>query len=110
MEQGTPGSVSNTGKMAKATTLLFLMAIILTEGARDMPLKDQVYSPQGLLGLWGLPLFGLPLPFLKPPPWLGHGGPCCGGLFPFLGKPKAGTPLKNFTKVDVNGDAIDPSP
>lgn len=54
MEQGTPGTVSNTGKMAKATTLLFLMAIILTEGARDMPLKDQVYSPQGLLGLWGL--------------------------------------------------------
>ncbi|KAK5819291.1 hypothetical protein V6Z11_A07G183700 [Gossypium hirsutum] len=110
MEQRSPGIVSNMGKMAKATTLLFLMAIILTEGARDMPLKDQVYSPQGLLGLWGLPLFGLPLPFLKPTPWLGHGGPCCGGLFPFLGTPKAGTPLKNFTKADVNGNAIDASP
>ncbi|KAL4308067.1 hypothetical protein GQ457_01G037570 [Hibiscus cannabinus] len=98
--------------MAKAIAfLLFLMTIILSGGARDVPvpvpLKDEVYSPQGLLGPWGLPLFGLPpLPFLRPP-WLGLGG-CCGGLFPFLGTPKAGAPLNKPTKADGNG--IDPSP
>ncbi|KAK8631108.1 hypothetical protein V6N13_079871 [Hibiscus sabdariffa] len=110
--------------MAKAIAfLLFLMTIILSGGARDVPVpvpvpvKDEVYSPQGLLGPWGspwgLPLFGLPpLPFLRPP-WLGLGG-CCGGLFPFLGTPKAGAPLNKPTKVDGNGNGngngIDPSP
>ncbi|KAK8495678.1 hypothetical protein V6N13_100102 [Hibiscus sabdariffa] len=110
-------------KMAKAIAfLLFLMTITLSGGARDVPVpvpvKDEVYSPQGLLGPWGLPFFGLPpLPFLKPP-WLGLGG-CCGGPFPFpfpfpfLGTPKAGAPLNNKpTKADGNGNGnvIDPSP
>ena len=100
-------------KTAKATFLLvlYLMAILLTEGERDMPAEDQVYSPQSLLGLGGLPLFGWSLPLFKPPWFEG----CCGGLLPFHGAPKAGTALNNangqpneVTKGD--GNAIDQSP
>ena len=76
--------------MAIILLVLFLMAILPT-GGKDMPAKDEVYSPQSLLALWGLPLFGWPLPLFKSP-WFGG---CCGGLLPFHGAPKAGLTLNN---------------
>ncbi|XWS31258.1 hypothetical protein CRYUN_Cryun23aG0061900 [Craigia yunnanensis] len=100
-------------KIAKATFLiiLFLMPILMTEGGRAMPTKDEVYSPQSLLGLWGLPLLGWPLPPFKPP-WFGG---CCGGLLPFHGAPNAGAALNkaNGQRTEVtkgDGNAIDQSP
>ena len=104
--------VSMEKKIAKATfLLLFLMAFLLTEGGRDMPAKDEVYSPQSLLGPLGLPLFGWPFPLFKPPWFRGS----CGGLFPFHGAPKAGAALNkaNGQRTEVtkgNGNAIDQSP
>ncbi|XVF32165.1 hypothetical protein REPUB_Repub17cG0058200 [Reevesia pubescens] len=97
-------------KIAKATFLLliFLMVILLTDGGREMPMpaKDEVYSPQSLIGLWGLPLLGWQLPLFKPPLFKG----CCGGLFPFHGAPLNIANVPGTEETKAKGSSIDQSP
>jgi hypothetical protein len=67
--------------------LLLTTFLIGTEGGRDVPKKDAVYSPQTFLGLGlGWPFLG-GCPFSGFPGGLGLGGliPGLGGLIPGLG-------------------------
>jgi hypothetical protein len=73
-------SMEKTAKALLFFALLLTTFLIGTEGGRDVPKKDAVYSPQTFLGL------GLGWPFLGGCPFSGFpGGLGLGGLIPGLG-------------------------
>lgn len=94
----------NSIKALLVFAVLLLGFIVGTEGGREMPTNDQVYSPQflglgGLLG--GLGPLGFPFPFGL---GLGLGLPFF-GHFPFLTAPKdnANAGLKDTSKGNNRG-------
>jgi hypothetical protein len=107
-------SMEKTTKASLFCALLLMAFLIGTEGGRDVPKKDMVYSPQTFWGLglgwpflggwpWNIPLFGSPGALggvgNAGPPALGPG---LGGLIPGIGgggpKGVGGIPV-----ADING-------